>query len=309
MKDIRLDMQTRNIKDEYIDLEDYITIKDSKEINEKKLISDIEGLQPKMIILVLCYSHTLDLKFLLEEHGIFAKARFNRDLCIQSRGQILTMTETQKEFLETIAKHENVTKRIVKIDGQVGSGKTLMAIEAAKIKVSHYLRTNKWTAAEGIDKIRVIIIIELGDSNVLKEQLDDDLMKDIGKQATLEIYNEDLEEEINPKGLKTTEKRQQMKEGIEFKKPGDDEFGSGEVEEGDQFMAVKPWIGVVNNSVPDGYRPSKRDGEAPDATLDLDYVHGFRCHDIRNNLRYTADGKLAYCCAGIGVIMDQKSNT
>ena len=55
MKDIRLDMQARNIKDEYIDLEDYITNKDSKEINEKKLISDIEGLQPKMIILVLCY--------------------------------------------------------------------------------------------------------------------------------------------------------------------------------------------------------------------------------------------------------------
>ena len=130
-----------------------------------------------------------------------------------------------------------------------------------------------------------------------------------GDQGAPPVVDEDLEEEINPKGLKTTEKRQQMKEGFEFKKPGDDEFGSGEVEEGDQFMAVKPWIGVVNNSVPDGYKPSKRDGEAPDATLDLDYVHGFRCHDIRNNLRYTADGKLAYCCAGIGVIMDQKSNT
>ena len=74
-------------------------------------------------------------------------------------------------------------------------------------------------------------------------------------------------------------------------------------------MAVKPWMGVVNNSVPDGYKPSKRDGEAPDATLDLDYVHGYRCHDMRNNLRYTADGKLAYCCAGVGVIMDQKTNT
>ena len=131
-----------------------------------------------MIILLLCYSHTLDLKFLLEEHGIFAKARFNRDLCIQSRGQILTMTETQKEFLKTIAKHENVTKRIVKIDGQVGTGKTLMAIEVAKIKVSHYLRTKKWTAAEGIDKIRVIMILENGYSDVLKENLQNDLMMD-----------------------------------------------------------------------------------------------------------------------------------
>lgn len=32
-------------------------------------------------------------------------------------------------------------------------------------------------------------------------------------------------------------------------------------------MAVKPWKGVVDNSVPSKYRPSKRDGEAPDATL------------------------------------------
>ena len=74
-------------------------------------------------------------------------------------------------------------------------------------------------------------------------------------------------------------------------------------------MAVKPWMGVVNNSVPDGYKPNSRDGDAPDATLDLEYVHGFRCHDVRNNLRYTADGKLAYCCAGVGVIMDARSNT
>jgi len=32
-------------------------------------------------------------------------------------------------------------------------------------------------------------------------------------------------------------------------------------------MAVKPWLGVVNNSKPSTYVPNKRDGEAPDATL------------------------------------------
>ena len=55
MKDIRLDMQTRNIKDEYIDLKNYVTNENSEEIDKKKLISDIQGLEPKMIILVLCY--------------------------------------------------------------------------------------------------------------------------------------------------------------------------------------------------------------------------------------------------------------
>lgn len=68
-------------------------------------------------------------------------------------------------------------------------------------------------------------------------------------------------------------------------------------------------MGVVMNSKPDGYKASSRDADAPDATLELEYVHGFRCHDVRNNLRYTADGKLAYCCAGVAVIMDPSDNT
>jgi len=51
-------------------------------------------------------------------------------------------------------------------------------------------------------------------------------------------------------------------------------------------MAVKPWLGVVNNSKPSAFIASKRDGEAPDATLALEYVYGYRCHDARNNLKY-----------------------
>jgi len=45
--------------------------------------------------------------------------------------------------------------------------------------------------------------------------------------------DEDLEAEINPKGLQTNEKRQRMKEGIEFAPPADAEFGDGEVAAGD----------------------------------------------------------------------------
>lgn len=128
-----------------------------------------------------------------------------------------------------------------------------------------------------------------------------DLGTDFGSGTEgVPTIDEDLEGEIKPKGLQCSEKRQQVKDGDEF---------SVTIEEGDQFMAVKPWVGVVNNSVPDGFRPSKRDGEAPDATLELEYVHGFRCHDCRNNLKYTASGKLAYISAGVGVVMDTRNNT
>ena len=130
----------------------------------------------------------------------------------------------------------------------------------------------------------------------------EDLGTDFGAEndGSIPTLDEDLEEEINPKGLECTEKRQKVKDGDEF---------SVELEEGDQFMAVKPWKGVVDNSVPDGFRPSKRDGEAPDASLELEYVHGFRSHDCRNNLRYTSEGKLAYMAAGVAVVMDTQTNT
>jgi len=80
-----------------------------------------------------------------------------------------------------------------------------------------------------------------------------------------------------------------------------EEAGTGE---GDQFMAVKPWLGVVNNSIPSKFKPSKRDGEAPDATLELEYIYGYRCHDARNNLRYNHEGKLVYHAAGVGIVHD-----
>jgi microtubule-associated protein-like 6 len=69
-------------------------------------------------------------------------------------------------------------------------------------------------------------------------------------------------------------------------------------------MAVKPWKGVVDHSVPTGYKPSKRDGEGPDASLTLEYIHGYRCHDARNNLRYTATGQIVYHAAGTGIVLD-----
>ena len=74
-------------------------------------------------------------------------------------------------------------------------------------------------------------------------------------------------------------------------------------------MAVKPWLGVVANSVPSTYTPSKRDGVAPDATLQLQHIYGYRCHAVRNNLRYTADGKLAYHAAGVGIVHDKETNS
>jgi microtubule-associated protein-like 6 len=86
--------------------------------------------------------------------------------------------------------------------------------------------------------------------------------------------------------------KQNIKDGNDESHGGEDGglFEEEKTGEGDQFMAVKPWKGVVDHSVPSTYKPSKRDVEAPDASLTLEYIHGYRCHDARNNLRYTATG-------------------
>ena len=62
----------------------------------------------------------------------------------------------------------------------------------------------------------------------------EDLGTDFGSGGGAPDLDDDLDEEINPKGLKNSEKKQRMKEGLEFAATkADDEFGSGEVEEGD----------------------------------------------------------------------------
>ena len=73
-------------------------------------------------------------------------------------------------------------------------------------------------------------------------------------------------------------------------------------------MAVKPWKGVIDNSVPTGYTPNKEDKQIPNAGLDLEYVYGYRCHDSRNNLRYINGDQFVYHTAALGIVMDPRRN-
>ena len=57
-------------------------------------------------------------------------------------------------------------------------------------------------------------------------------------------------------------------------------FEVEEAGEGEQFMAVKPWLGAIVE--PDTH-PSPN-SDAPDVEFELDYVYGYRCADSRQNL-------------------------
>lgn len=66
-------------------------------------------------------------------------------------------------------------------------------------------------------------------------------------------------------------------------------------------MAVKPWLGAIKEPTKPYF---KSQGKPPKATLELEYAHGYRTKDCRNNLRYINEDKIVYHTAGLGVIMD-----
>ncbi len=142
----------------------------------------------------------------------------------------------------------------------------------------------------------------------------EDLGQDFGAGDSIAPdVDPDLEAECNPKALQYSRVKQNVKAGIDpaVTDEGVDEalFKEEAVGAGDQFMAVRPWMGVIKNSVPTNYKPNKRETEAPDASLQLEYIHGYRCHDARNNLRYTSTGEVVYHAAAAGIVLNQKTNT
>ena len=101
-----------------------------------------------------------------------------------------------------------------------------------------------------------------------------------------------------------TEEDEERKKGVDY----GNGFVVEEAAEGDEFGALKPWLTAVVNTVPSNYKPSKLDGTTPDASLDLEFVHGYRCHDTRNNLRYTANGEFVYHTAAVGIVYNKEEH-
>ena len=124
---------------------------------------------------MICYSHIIELKFLFERAGLFPSMRINQELNILSNGQILTMNQDQKDFIETLAHKDHVEKDVI-VTGPVGSGKTLLGLEAITMKKSYYKEKYGLSFIACHSQLRVIILIGSRDyeSNVLKQQLDQD---------------------------------------------------------------------------------------------------------------------------------------
>ena len=73
-------------------------------------------------------------------------------------------------------------------------------------------------------------------------------------------------------------------------------------------MAVKPWIGQMKE--PTGFqKPPKNQNMAPSVKVNLEWVHGYRSRDAKNNISYLMDGSIGYHAAGLGVVYEPTDHT
>ena len=132
--------------------------------------------------------------------------------------------------------------------------------------------------------------------NSTREESDDESAEEVSTD-----HDTDLEEEsigVHERAMEAASRSVQIEQA-------DQELVkalAGEHSGGDEFMAVKPWLGAVKEPT----HCQKISVDVPEASLVLEWVHGFSAQQARNNLRYTSDGKIVYFAAALGVVYDRK---
>ena len=66
MQAIKSEMNERNIKAAFLGIHEYFQDESKKDIDERRLVNDIKKINPSMVVMVICYSQILELRFLLE---------------------------------------------------------------------------------------------------------------------------------------------------------------------------------------------------------------------------------------------------
>ena len=73
--------------------------------------------------------------------------------------------------------------------------------------------------------------------------------------------------------------------------------------EGDEFAAVKPWLGAIKEPT-NHPKPTKK---APKEEYAIDWVWGYRSEEARMNCQFNSQGQAVYPTAALGVIFDYKN--
>ena len=131
------DMAQRKIQIVFVDVNEFYDENDK--LNTERLRFRVKEINPSLVLISICFSETLDIRFALEILGIFPELRLKRALQLATKGKQIKLDPTQVELLETMAGPCNIEKTTV-LHGPEGSGKSLLAMEVLKMKLIHYMK-------------------------------------------------------------------------------------------------------------------------------------------------------------------------
>ena len=75
------------------------------------------------------------------------------------------------------------------------------------------------------------------------------------------------------------------------------------------MVAVKPYIGEIRSSIPANFVPSPNCAEEPNQNIDIQHVFGVKSVGVKNLVKYSANDKIVFACAKLGVVMDSGSRS
>ena len=110
------------------------------ELDSDAFIAAVKEFQPTMILLAFCWSHKSELNDLLRAAGIYSTLILREDLAQISESRHVHLDKDQRNLVKKVAEEE---PKNVFLWGTSGSGKTLLAAECLKMKVSQLQRQGK----------------------------------------------------------------------------------------------------------------------------------------------------------------------
>ena len=69
-------------------------------------------------------------------------------------------------------------------------------------------------------------------------------------------------------------------------------------------MAVKPWLGAIKEPTTQPKEDLKNRDRPPEERYQLEFAHGYKSDQVRQNLVYNAVGQPVYMTAALGIIFD-----
>lgn len=126
--------------------------------------------------------------------------------------------------------------------------------------------------------------------------------------------NQDFQDESHGLKLSKSSELDRMKQGIDFSVVKQDqtlyEYDANLLEkssESNPKAKLFQWRKQIPKTQIEQTNAS--DASIPNMYLELEYVHGYRCHDTRNNIAYSQSGDLIYHTAALGIVLNKKTNT